>query len=44
MDEDHSLTDRAHAWITGVKDQFTGEPAAPAAPVPPPEPFSFKML
>ena len=44
MDEDHNLTDRAHAWITGVKAQFTGEAAAPAAPVPPPEPFSFKML
>jgi hypothetical protein len=27
-----------------VKAQFAGEPAAPAAPIPPPEPFSFKML
>jgi biotin carboxylase len=44
MDEHHNLTDRAHAWITGVKEQFTGEPVVPAAAVPPPEPFSFKML
>ena len=44
MDNDHNLTDRAHAWITGVKGQFAGEPVAPAAPVVPPEPFSFKML
>jgi hypothetical protein len=27
-----------------VKEQFTGEPVVPAAAVPPPEPFSFKML
>ena len=44
MDEDHNLTDRAHAWIDGVKGQFRGEPVAPAVPVQPPEPFSFKML
>jgi hypothetical protein len=44
MDEDHNLTDRAHAWIDGVKGQFAGEPVVPAAPIAPPEPFSFKML
>ena len=44
MDDEHNLTDRARAWIRGVKEQFQGVPAEPAAPVPPPEPFSFKML
>ena len=43
--DEHELTDRAHAWISGIKAQFAG------APVPPEEtlrvvwePFSFKML
>ena len=44
MDEEHNLTERAHAWIAGIKAQFGGVPAEPADPVPPPEPFSFKML
>jgi biotin carboxylase len=44
MNDDHELTDRAHAWINGVKAQFSGAPVPPEAPVPAPGPFSFKML
>ncbi len=44
MDDDHRLTPRALRWITGIKAQFAGTPAPTAAAVPPPEPFSFKML
>ena len=44
MDDDHELTDRARRWISGIKEQFEGVPAEPAATVPAPEPFSFKML
>jgi biotin carboxylase len=44
--DDHELTDRAHTWITGIKKQFstTPIPASDSAPIPEPEPFSFKML
>ena len=44
--DDHALTERAHAWITGIKRQFETAPLMDAAPVPvrEPEPFSFKML
>ncbi len=44
MDDDHELTDRARRWISGIKEQFESVPAEPAATVPAPEPFSFKML
>ena len=42
--DDHELTDRALAWISGIKAQFQGVPTPVAAELPPPEPFSFKML
>ncbi len=44
--EEHALTERALAWITGIKRQFETAPLTAAAPVPvrEPEPFSFKML
>ena len=44
MSDEHELTDRAHAWIGAIKAQFSGVPVPPEAPVPRPEPFSFKML
>jgi biotin carboxylase len=44
MDDEHELTERARSWIRAIKEQFEGEPLGPAAHVPPPEPFSFKML
>jgi biotin carboxylase len=44
MDDAHELTERAHSWIRAIKEQFAGEPLPPEAPVPAPEPFSFKML
>ncbi len=42
--DEHELTDRALAWISGIKAQFQGVPTPLAAELPPPEPFSFKML
>ena len=42
--DEHELTDRALTWIWGIKAQFQGTPPPLAAPLPPPEPFSFKML
>lgn len=42
--DEHELTDRARAWITGIKSQFAGVSAPLEAQLPPPEPFSFKML
>lgn len=42
--DEHELTERAHLWIWGIKAQFQGTPVAREAPLPPPEPFSFKML
>jgi biotin carboxylase len=42
--DDHELTERSLAWISGIKAQFQGVPAPVAAELPPPEPFSFKML
>lgn len=44
--DDHQLTDRARAWITGIKKQFLTAPLPSGAPAPvrEPEPFSFKML
>jgi biotin carboxylase len=44
MDDAHELSDRARSWIRAIKQQFKGEPVAPEAHLPPPEPFSFKML
>jgi hypothetical protein len=46
MNDDHELTDRALAWITGIKNQFTSVPIdeSTAVAVPTPEPFGFKML
>jgi hypothetical protein len=40
----HELTDRALAWISGIKAQFAGAPAPLDALYPSSEPFSFKML
>ena len=42
--DEHELTERAHAWISGIKAQFTGVPIPAQAPVRPAESFSFKML
>jgi biotin carboxylase len=42
--DDHELTERALRWISGIKAQFVGVPAPFEAELPPPEPFSFKML
>ena len=42
--DEHELTDRALAWISGIKAQFKGVPTPLEAALPPPEPFSFKML
>ena len=42
--DEHELTERALAWISGIKAQFVGTTPAFAAPLPAPEPFSFKML
>ena len=45
--DDHSLTERAHTWISGIKGQFVTAPlqaATASLPVREPEPFSFKML
>jgi hypothetical protein len=46
MDDDYELTDRARAWIGGIKAAFRGTPVEKeaAAPLPPTEPFGFKML
>jgi hypothetical protein len=42
--DEHELTDRALAWISGIKAQFSGAPAPADALYPSAEPFSFKML
>jgi biotin carboxylase len=42
--DEHELTERARTWIAGIKTQFEGVSAPVEAELPPPEPFSFKML
>jgi hypothetical protein len=42
--DEHELTERALAWISGIKAQFAGTPAPSDALLPSSEPFSFKML
>jgi hypothetical protein len=46
MDDSYELTDRARAWIAGIKAAFRGVPVEDetARPLPAPEPFGFKML
>jgi biotin carboxylase len=46
MDDDYELTDRARAWIAGIKAAFEGRPAEEEIPpsLPAAEPFGFKML
>ncbi len=45
MNDDYELTDRAKAWIAGIKAQFVGVPVEETtAMLPTPEPFGFKML
>jgi hypothetical protein len=46
MDDDFELTDRARAWIAGIKAAFRGIPAdeEAASGLPKREPFGFKML
>jgi hypothetical protein len=46
MDDEYELTDRARAWIAGIKASFHGAPLEPddAPQLPVPEPFGFKML
>jgi biotin carboxylase len=41
--DDHRLTERAHAWIHGIKKNFWTAPLVEPRAVRP-EPFSFKML
>ena len=43
---DYELTDRARAWIAGIKAAFDGRPLEEETPPPLPagEPFGFKML
>jgi len=41
--DDHRLTERALAWISGIKRQFETSPLD-GAPALGPEPFSFKLL
>lgn len=42
--DDHELTDRALAWIRGIKAEFAGAPVALEETPRASEPFSFKML
>ena len=45
MTDDHRLTDRARAWIAGLKAQFVSVPVeVPTFAVPRPDPFGFKLL
>ncbi len=45
MTDDHELTDRARAWIDGVKAQFESVPVeVPTFAIPRPDPFGFKLL
>jgi len=46
MDDDYELTDRARAWISGVKAAFEGRSIEEETPpqLPTDEPFGFKML
>jgi hypothetical protein len=46
MDDDYELTDRARAWISGIKAAFRSVPVEEERPpsLPVPEPFGFKML
>ena len=46
MDDDYELTDRARAWISGIKAAFESRPIEEETPPPLPadEPFGFKML
>jgi hypothetical protein len=46
MDDDYELTDRARAWISGIKGAFGGRPLEEEEepPLPENEPFGFKML
>ncbi len=42
--DDHELTERAKAWIAGIKSQFRSVPVQAAEEIARPEPFSFKLL
>ena len=42
--DEHELTERALAWIKGIKAEFAGAPVPTDAAAPSLEPFSFKML
>jgi hypothetical protein len=45
MTDDHELTDRARAWIAGLRAQFASIPVdVPPVAIPRPDPFGFKML
>jgi len=46
MDDDYELTDRARAWISGIKQAFAGRPLEEeeGPQLPENEPFGFKML
>ncbi|HET7235285.1 MAG TPA: biotin carboxylase, partial [Actinomycetota bacterium] len=46
MDDGYELTDRARAWIAGIKAAFDGRPVEAGTPpqLPAEEPFGFKML
>jgi hypothetical protein len=45
MTDEHELTDRARAWIDGLRACFDSIPVdVPAVAIPQPDPFGFKML
>jgi hypothetical protein len=44
VDADHELTDRARAWIDGIRGQFQGVPPAPVEPAAPRRTFASKLL
>jgi hypothetical protein len=45
MTDEHELTDRARAWIDGLRTRFESIPVdVPAVAIPQPDPFGFKML
>ena len=41
--EDYALSERAKAWIAGIKEGFVGYPLKPEAPTPVSGPLAFKM-
>ncbi|MBX3322934.1 MAG: hypothetical protein KF757_08085 [Phycisphaeraceae bacterium] len=44
MDDEFNLTERAKAWIDGIRSQYAGAPLVPEAPEPSLDPHDFKLL